>query len=363
MTDEIYDDIDGERSPLQRSELIGQERAVSHFVKSCQTGRLPQTWLLQGAKGVGKMTFACQAARAVLNVTSPIEIKSLTTNDSHVDKLITQRAHPDLFIAQRRYDEKQKKFKAEISIDDIRALKEFASLSASMKGWRVAIVDSLDEANIASSNALLKIAEEPPARLVLFLIAHNSGRVLDTIRSRCQKISFPALTDEEVKAILANDLPTLDEQELAAIAYLAGGSVGRAFMLAESGGLNLYHDMVTLLSQLPRVDTQELHALAGRVKTHQANIQGLETFSFLFGQWLYRLVKSQAHQNTPQPLFTEDEDAIKLFSQAAKLEHIILLWERVVKETRNQVIYNLDAKQIILDWYGASARIIRGQKP
>ena len=83
--------------------------------------------------------------------------------------------------------------RAEIAVDDVRDLGGFMHMTPAMGKWRVAIVDSADEMNRNSANAVLKILEEPPANAVLLMVAHAPGRLLPTIRSRCRRLALPPL--------------------------------------------------------------------------------------------------------------------------------------------------------------------------
>ena len=74
-----------------------------------------------------------------------------------------------------------------ITAEEARSVADFMHLTPAEGGWRVAIVDSVDDLNPTSMNALLKILEEPPKRAVLLLIYHGAGRILPTIRSRCRR--------------------------------------------------------------------------------------------------------------------------------------------------------------------------------
>lgn len=68
--------------------------------------------------------------------------------------------------------------------------------------WRIVIIDPADDMNRNAANALLKTLEEPPARALFILISHSSGRLLPTIRSRCQSLAFKPLNDAELKRAL-----------------------------------------------------------------------------------------------------------------------------------------------------------------
>ena len=82
-----------------------------------------------------------------------------------------------------------------LSVDEIRQLAGFFGMTSGAGGWRVAIVDTADDMNDNAANALLKMLEEPPARAMLLLLANTPGRLLPTIRSRCQRLDLRPLDD------------------------------------------------------------------------------------------------------------------------------------------------------------------------
>ena len=79
------------------------------------------------------------------------------------------------------------------AVDDVRGLGAFMHMTPAMGKWRVAIVDSADEMNRNSANAVLKILEEPPKRAMFLVLSHAPGKLLPTIRSRCRELRLTAL--------------------------------------------------------------------------------------------------------------------------------------------------------------------------
>ncbi|OYW99930.1 MAG: hypothetical protein B7Z15_20730, partial [Rhizobiales bacterium 32-66-8] len=92
------------------------------------------------------------------------------------------QAHPDLMAIEREVNDSGK-LKKNISVEAIREVGAFFSKAPSRSPYRVAIIDSVDDLNINSANALLKILEEPPERGLLFLVSHSPGKLLATIKS------------------------------------------------------------------------------------------------------------------------------------------------------------------------------------
>ena len=116
---------------------------------------------------------------------------------------IAGQAHSDLLVLRARHQRKDRQAFTVIRVEDVRRTVPFFGSTAGEGGWRVAIVDPLDDLNKAGENALLKVLEEPPPRALLLLVSHAPGRVLPTIRSRCRTLILRPLAAEDVARALA----------------------------------------------------------------------------------------------------------------------------------------------------------------
>ena len=231
--------------------LLGHEAAEKTMLAAQQSGRLHHAWLMTGPRGIGKATLAWRFARFLLcgqqqgglfggGAAAGLDVSA----DAPGRSLVDARSHPDLFHLRRTLNPDTGRMRAEIAVDDVRDLGAFMHMTPAMGEWRVAIVDSADEMNRNSANAVLKILEEPPPNAVLLIVAHAPGRLLPTIRSRCRRLAMPPLADDIVVRLLGDHAPEMKEQERAALARLAEGSIGRALELAGAGSLELYSEMV-----------------------------------------------------------------------------------------------------------------------
>lgn len=211
--------------PNELGAVIGHDEAKREFLAAAQSGRLHHGWLLRGPRGVGKARLALQFAMHLLGRGDG----SLAAGEaSAVGRLVTAGSHPDLRIIRRPIDDGGKQ-KSEIPADSVRELSEFFSLRPAMGGWRVAIIDALDELNRFGSNAILKTLEEPPVKAVLFLISHGEQLLLPTIRSRCHEVRVSALSESETMSALIQAGRSPGEAEQ--MARLAPGRPGRAAQL------------------------------------------------------------------------------------------------------------------------------------
>ncbi len=101
-------------------------------------------------------------------------------------------------MLERVINEKTGKLFTVTRVEDVRRTVPFFGSTAGEGGWRVAIVDPLEDLNRAGENALLKVLEEPPPRALLLLVSHAPGRVLPTIRSRCRTLILRPLAAEDI---------------------------------------------------------------------------------------------------------------------------------------------------------------------
>ena len=204
MSRETEDDSEAPH-PRATTVLFGQAAAEAALLTAYRGGRIPHAFLIVGPKGIGKATLAYRLARFVLAHPDPaapdvVAAASLAVDAEHpVARRIAAQAQGDLLILERTLNDKGT-LRQQIAVDDIRRTVSFFGSTAGEGGWRIAIVDSVDELNRSGANALLKVLEEPPERALLLLVSHSAARVPATLRSRCRIVTLRPLGAEDVAA-------------------------------------------------------------------------------------------------------------------------------------------------------------------
>ncbi len=257
------DRVEGAPHPRETRALIGQPRAEAAFLEAYNARRLHHGWLITGPRGVGKATLAWRIARFLLAAPedgggmfadAAPQATSLDIGPDHpVARRVAALSEPRLTLIRRPWDEKTRRLKHDIGVDEIRKLKSFFNLSAADGGRRVVIIDSADEMTVSAANALLKILEEPPEDGTILLVSHQPSRLLPTIRSRCRELRCATLGPEDLASAMSGAASDAGP-DTAALSELSGGSVGEAVRLTNLEGMQTYAEIVDLFANLPRLD-------------------------------------------------------------------------------------------------------------
>ncbi len=228
--------------------LFGHEAAEALFLDAYTQKRLHHGWLLDGPSGIGKSLLAHRMAAHMLGAVTTSDTLQSQDTDPVVQKIMAD-AHPDLRWICRRPDEKGK-LKQDIPVDAVRGLNEFFALKPALGGWRVGVIDSLDELNRSGANAILKTLEEPPDRCLLILISHRTQPVLPTIRSRCRVLRLSPLSPADTRMALDRSDHDLARESM--VLTLARGRPGQGLRLASPSGIAAANAARTFLRGLPK---------------------------------------------------------------------------------------------------------------
>ncbi|MFT3998299.1 MAG: DNA polymerase III subunit delta' [Asticcacaulis sp.] len=262
--------------PREVWDLIGAQTQEQAFLDALARERLHHAWLLCGPEGLGKATFAYRVARYLMGHQRDrgYGLMGMSENDPDA-RLILAQSHPDLLVLER--EQKDGKTRRNITVDAVREVGEFFSKAPSRSAYRVCIVDAVDDLNINSANALLKILEEPPERGLMLLISHSPGKLLATIRSRCRRLSFTPWDDAMVQRFI-EARADLSEADLERLVVMAKGAPGRGLRLWEDGALEMDALAGRLLSDSP-LDRFDLLPLMTMFRTNSSKIDGPKKYA------------------------------------------------------------------------------------
>jgi DNA polymerase-3 subunit delta' len=211
---EQYDSIPGVPEPPENPRLVGHEGEAGLLAAAYRAGRLHHAILLAGPFGIGKATLAFRLVRHLLKYPRADEAPE-TMEDADVASALYRQvasgSHPSVLYLTRPFDDKRKVFRTAVTVEEIRRVNRFLSMTAHDGGYRAVIVDPADDMNASAANALLKNLEEPPSRTLFILVSHSPGRLLPTIRSRCQTVRLQPLDAASLRTVLGmleTDLPS-----------------------------------------------------------------------------------------------------------------------------------------------------------
>ena len=235
--------------PRTAQKLFGHKDAKEKFVTSYSSGKLHHAWLIYGPKGVGKATLAWQMAKFLLSANSTLTSSSTYMSRESISKRIEALSEPAIHLCRKQFDKAKKRYFQDISIDEIRKIKHFFSLSSTQSSWRIVIIDAVDDLSNSAANALLKALEEPPKGGLFFLICENKENLLPTIISRCQLLKCGFLKFSEFDQVLWElkvfESKTIDIKTLFSI---TNGSISKAINFALNDGFNIFREIANIIS-------------------------------------------------------------------------------------------------------------------
>ncbi|MGO9672662.1 MAG: DNA polymerase III subunit delta' [Methylocella sp.] len=333
--------------PREAGSLFGHAEAENELLQAYASGQLPQAFLIGGPAGVGKATLAWRFARFLLANPDPAGALSLDVPADHpVARQVSALSHPDLFLLRREWNEKGKKHFTDIRVDEVRATRERFHQAAGRGGYRICILDSADDLNANSANALLKLIEEPPPRSVFLIVAQRPGRVLATLRSRCRKIGLKALEPADIARIVASLCPPWSSAapaQVEAAIEAARASLHGVLRLLDGRGLETDARLRRMLGELPRVDWRVVDAIAEQVSLRD----GANEYEALLASvydWLEEKVRGGALAGTGDP---------------RRLAPYAAAWEKVTEAARETEALNLDKRPFVIALFSDLAAAAR----
>lgn len=263
------------------SKIVGQQAIWNRLASIFKRDRIGSAYLFHGASGSGKEAtaiqfatllncgqandmpcFKCSSCRKFnslqhpnLNLVIPLpREKAIAKNDLPIKALSSKTL--EILTDQLGQKGKDPYIKLQlpraqrILINSIREIREKVYLKAVVPGWKIILIFQSEKLMLQqgeSANALLKILEEPPEGTTLILCTEYHDRLSETIRSRCQSIFFPSVSEYEIVSHLQNECNT-PEDEAFLIAHLSQGNVRMARRLITSDISDITSMLQSILS-------------------------------------------------------------------------------------------------------------------
>ena len=311
-------------SPRETYNFIGNDRLVDFLVFSEENNRLHHAYLLSGDKGIGKATFAYNFARYLFN-NKKNNFSKIDRDNKHC-RLIESRSHPDLFVIE--IDKEAKKNK--IDVNQIRECIDFFNYTTAVCNYKICIIDSLDDMNLNSANAILKVLEEPPDNSLFLIISQSPKSIIPTIRSRCLELKFERLKNDLLFDYLKQTMPDIEVDSIKEVVKISQGSLGRALMFFNEEIKGINETTKNLFSNSGNIDIYEFCERLLKNNNHFIK----DFFEFLLFH-LESLIK---------------EESLKIINfKNKKLLNYFLLREELQSMILQEKHFNSDKRQIILN--------------
>lgn len=326
-------------APRENPSSFGHDRALSVFRRSLQSGRLPHAWLIGGAPGIGKATMAYRLGRLVLATGAAIG-----EPDNPSTPLFRRVAHgsePDLLVLEPTVHPRSGKQRHEITVDQVRAVTTALHETAVGQGGRAVVVDAADALNSEAANAFLKLLEEPPAGVVLFLVCHAPGRIPRTLLSRCIRLRLAPLDDEAVRSALLAAGLTGDPKP--ALLMLAKGSPGRYARLAATGFLDEYEALLVTLAAASRQRVVLMEA-AERLAAFGSSA-GTDLAVDLIGTVIQRGAELATRGALEQSFVADEGGRLSQLLRRLALDQWLAMWDKLRRLPFDLDQLNVDARQ------------------
>jgi len=232
------------------TKILGNEAVKNLLTHTLKEQRVGHAYIIEGGKGMGKLTLAKAFAGSILGTDHP-------------------DAHPDfILVTNQRYDPSKKQ--EPVLVDTIRNMRKDAYVRPYMGEKKVYVIPWADTMQAPAQNSLLKVFEEPPAYCTILLLAENVSSFLPTILSRAVVLRMQPVRQDEVSRYLIEERG-VSRTEATRLAVMSGGSIGKALELLEDGDATaLREEVFTKVLALADGTHRDLYELIRFLKQNRA---------------------------------------------------------------------------------------------
>ncbi|MBU6339399.1 MAG: AAA family ATPase [Rickettsiales bacterium] len=287
--------------------LLGYNLIKHNLLTSHRNNKLHHAILLHGKKGIGKSNFAKEFVLKILN-------------SSNLN-------HPNLLLIEKEEGKK------EISVEKIRNISGFLNQTSAISKDKFIIIDSADELNKSSANALLKTLEEPHTNNFLILISHNPNKVIATIKSRCQLIKIADLNLNDFSEILRKNNPQISTEEIKILSHICDNSPAKALEHGEEF-IKFYSNLLSSLKN--NIISEEIYKnLSDKNFSLEVMAETLEFF-------LNRLIKFL--NNSEIDFYFDEKEVFFALKEKLSLKEVFVIYDNIRNSLQKTRSLYLDKK-------------------
>lgn len=318
-------------------QIIGHESIIEHLKNAIQTKKVSHAYLLQGEEGMGKKLIATVFAKTLQCEEGGIEPCNQCKSCMQVDS----NNHPDIIWVNHE--------KASIGVDDIRSqVNHNIQVKPYNSPYKIYIIDDAEKLTEQAQNALLKTIEEPPEYAIVLLLADNINAILQTILSRCVKLSLKSVDKTAIKEFLMVQYQ-IPDYAAGVAADFSGGNVGKAIKYASSEEFTRMKDNV--LHLLKYIDDMELYEVIAGLKTFTADKGSIDDYIDLMMLWYRDILMFKATADPNLMLYKDELTFIR--KQANKisyegLENIISAMDKAKLRLKANVNFDIALELMLL---------------
>ena len=325
--------------------LIGNNKLIENLLNCFQNKTLSNSLIFSGPKGIGKTTTAFYLIKEIYN--------NLYSQRLNYINLIYNNTHPNIRFLNNKYDEKNNKLSKNISINQIRDLENFLNQSTFDNLPKFVIIDSADDLNKSSANALLKSLEEPKKNTFFILITHQISNLLPTIISRCHNYVINKPTYKNFLQILQNNNSSINLSDIEFLYVICNGSPGLAIDIYTINILEIFDNIIQILLDKKGISSNIIN-LVNEVSKY--NNGEFKNFLLLLKFILLSIIKINLGY------LYMDTSTSKSFKSLNNLSHLIPnsisldILEFLNENEKDLFIYNLDKKIFCFNIFSSLSR-------
>ncbi len=308
-------------------DLQANQDIIDDLLQKFESKTLYSSILFVGSRGIGKATLIKELIKKIIKKESTFIEQGLQI------KMLENHSHPDVFNFGNRDIEDEK-----MTVEGVRKVIDFTNTLPSILSAKFIIIDSINEMNNESCNAILKILEEPRPNVYFFIICHNLSTVIKTVVSRCIKVNIPTPNyDNAVKILSLMNNNHLNE--IPKYVFLSQNSPGEALFLMEKAGMEIYKqfclDVVNKTTNSAKIII--------KISPHE-----IEKIIIIFVTRIYNLILDFGFKKQEILALTEEKQIINIIQKSNNIEYVINNFSRILQIIRNITILN---NNHMLSWH------------